>query len=137
MRSATTAARTHGARAMRDGGQRNGKPCILVVEDDEALRTMLRYNLEKQHYCVEEAEDGPKALSRIAEVLPDLVILDWMLPVLSGIEVCREVRRGSSSRDVAILIVSARTAEQDAVRGLDAGADDYVTKPLAMDTFLA
>ncbi len=122
---------------MPDSSQRGEKPSILVAEDEGALRTMLRYNQEKEGFCIEEAESGREALAKIAAAPPDLVILDWMLPVLSGIEVCRGVRRAPAIRDVRILMVSARTAERDAVHMLDAGADDYVTKPFAMDTLLA
>ena len=74
-------------------GLRLSKPLVLVVEDEAALATMLRYNLEKQGFRVEEAADGQEALTRIAETQPDLVLLDWMLPVMSGIEVCRQIRR--------------------------------------------
>jgi two-component system phosphate regulon response regulator PhoB len=113
------------------------KPLVLVVEDEAALATMLRYNLEKQGYRVEEAADGQDALNRITELQPDLVLLDWMLPVLSGIEVCRQVRRRQSTRDLPVIMVTARTEDQDAVRGLNTGADDYITKPFNMDALLA
>ena len=78
---------------MLDGVSSLPKPLVLVVEDEAALATMLRYNLEKQGFRVEEAGDGQEALTRIAETQPDLVLLDWMLPVMSGIEVCRQIRR--------------------------------------------
>src|SRR5689334_14825151 len=113
------------------------KPLVLVVEDEAPLLTMLRYNLEKQGFRVEEAVDGQEALTRIAEVEPDLVLLDWMLPVMSGIEVCRQIRRRSATRDLPVIIVSARTEDQDAVRGLNTGADDYITKPFNMEALLA
>jgi two-component system phosphate regulon response regulator PhoB len=98
---------------------------------------MLRYNLEKQGFRVEEAFDGEEAPARIEEMKPDLVLLDWMLPVLSGIEVCRRIRRGSAIGDLPVIMVTARTADQDIVRGLNTGADDYVTKPFSMDALLA
>jgi two-component system phosphate regulon response regulator PhoB len=113
------------------------KPLVLVVEDEAALATMLRYNLEKQGFRVEEAGDGQEALTLIAEVQPDLVLLDWMLPVMSGIEVCRQIRRRTSTRDLPVIMVTARTEDQDAVRGLNTGADDYITKPFSMDGLLA
>ncbi len=113
------------------------KPLVLVVEDEAALVTMLRYNLEKQGFRVDEAGDGQEALIRIAETPPDLVLLDWMLPVMSGIEVCRQLRRGSTTRDLPVIMVSARTEDQDAVRGLNTGADDYITKPFNMEALLA
>ncbi len=113
------------------------KPLVLVVEDEAALATMLRYNLEKQGFRVEEAVDGQEALTRIAEAVPDIVLLDWMLPVMSGIEVCRQIRRRPATRDLPIIMVTARTEDQDAVRGLNTGADDYITKPFSMDALLA
>src|SRR6201995_5622667 len=113
------------------------KPLVLVVEDEAALATMLRYNLEKQGYRVEEAADGQEALLRIAETQPDLVLLDWMLPAMSGLEVCRQIRRRSATRDLPVIMVTARTEDQDAVRGLNTGADDYIAKPFSMEALLA
>ena len=113
------------------------KPVVLVVEDEAALATVLRYNLERQGFRVEEATDGQEALTRIAESAPDIVLLDWMLPVMSGIEVCRQIRRRPATRDLPVIMVTARTEDQDAVRGLNTGADDYITKPFSMDALLA
>jgi two-component system, OmpR family, phosphate regulon response regulator PhoB len=113
------------------------KPTILVVEDEVPLLTLLRYNLEKQGFRVDEAADGEEALLRVAEGRPDLVLLDWMLPALSGIEVCRQLRRRPGTRDLPIIMVTARTEDQDAVRALDTGADDYISKPFAMESLLA
>ena len=113
------------------------RPVVLVVEDEAALATMLRYNLEKQGFRVEEAVDGQEALTRIAKAVPDIVLLDWMLPVMSGIEVCRQIRRRPATRDLPVIMVTARTEDQDAVRGLNTGADDYITKPFNMDALLA
>jgi two-component system, OmpR family, phosphate regulon response regulator PhoB len=113
------------------------RPSVLVVEDEPALLTMLRYNLEKQGFRVEEATDGQEALTRIAEEQPDIVLLDWMLPVMSGIEVCRQIRRNPATRELPIIMLTARAEEQDAVRGLNTGVDDYVTKPFSMDMLLA
>ncbi len=113
------------------------KPTVLVVEDEAALATMLRYNLEKLGFKVDEAVDGQEALTRIAECQPDIVLLDWMLPVMSGIEVCRQIRRRPQTRDLPVIMVTARTEDQDAVRGLNTGADDYITKPFNMEALLA
>jgi two-component system phosphate regulon response regulator PhoB len=113
------------------------RPTILVVEDEAPLLTLLRYNLEKQGFRVEEAADGQEALIRVAEAKPDLILLDWMLPALSGLEVCRQIRRRPATRDLPIIMVTARTEEQDAVRALDIGADDYIAKPFAMDALMA
>jgi two-component system, OmpR family, phosphate regulon response regulator PhoB len=131
------ARREPGRSKMPDVMSSMSKPLVLVVEDEAALVTMLRYNLEKQGFRVEEAADGQEALTRIAETQPDLVLLDWMLPVLSGLEVCRQIRRRSATRDLPVIMVTARTEEQDTVRGLNTGADDYITKPFTMDALLA
>jgi two-component system phosphate regulon response regulator PhoB len=113
------------------------RPTILVVEDEAPLLTLLRYNLEKQGFRVDEAADGQEALMRVAEAPPDLVLLDWMLPALSGLEVCRQLRRRPDTRDLPIIMVTARTEDQDAVRALDTGADDYIAKPFVMDALMA
>ncbi|SPE35643.1 DNA-binding response regulator in two-component regulatory system with PhoR (or CreC) [Burkholderiales bacterium] len=122
---------------MPEGISRLAKPLVLVVEDEAALVTMLRYNLEKQGFRVEEATDGQEAMTRIAETQPDLVLLDWMLPTMSGLEVCRQIRRRSATRDLPVIMVTARTEDQDAVRGLNTGADDYIAKPFSMEALLA
>ena len=122
---------------MMSGVNGMSKPLVLIVEDEASLATMLRYNLEKQGFRVDEAVDGQEALTRIAEAVPDIVLLDWMLPVMSGIEVCRQIRRRPATRDLPVIMVTARTEDQDAVRGLNTGADDYITKPFSMDALLA
>ena len=122
---------------MQDGFLTQTKPLVLVVEDDAAIATMLRYNLEKHGYRVEEAVDGQEAITRIAETQPDLVLLDWMLPVMSGIEVCRQIRRRPETRDLPVIMVTARAEDQDSVRGLNTGADDYITKPFSIEALLA
>ncbi|MGI4940495.1 MAG: phosphate regulon transcriptional regulator PhoB [Janthinobacterium lividum] len=122
---------------MMAGGTGMSKPLVLIVEDEASLATMLRYNLEKQGFRVDEAVDGQEALTRIAEATPDIVLLDWMLPAMSGIEVCRQIRRRPATRDLPVIMVTARTEDQDAVRGLNTGADDYITKPFSMDALLA
>src|SRR6201995_5834151 len=122
---------------MLDGMSSLPKPLVLVVEDEASLATMLRYNLEKQGFRVEEAVDGQEAMARIVQSPPDNVLLDWMLPVMSGIEVCRQIRRRPATRELPVIMVTARTEDQDAVRGLNTGADDYITKPFSMDSLLA
>ncbi len=113
------------------------KPTVLVAEDEGALITLLRYNLEREGYRVLEAQDGEEALLIAAEEKPDLVLLDWMLPQLSGIEVCRRLRSRQETRNVPIIMLTARGEENDRIRGLDTGADDYLTKPFAMTELLA
>jgi two-component system phosphate regulon response regulator PhoB len=107
-------------------------PYVLVVEDEDALSTLLQYNLEKEGYDVTVAGDGEEALLLVDERLPDLVVLDWMLPKVSGIEVCRRLRSRPETRNVPIIILTARGEETDRIRGLDTGADDYVVKPFSM-----
>jgi two-component system phosphate regulon response regulator PhoB len=113
------------------------KPTVLVAEDESALVTLLRYNLEREGYRVLEARDGEEALLVSAEELPDLVVLDWMLPQLSGIEVCRRLRGRQETRNDPIILLPARGEERDRIRGLDTGADDYLTKPFSMTELLA
>lgn len=112
-------------------------PRILVVEDDDALGTLLRYNLEREGYEVALAVDGEDALIQSDEALPDLVVLDWMLPKVSGIEVCRRLRQRPQSRNVPIIMLTARGEESDRIRGLDTGADDYLVKPFAVTELAA
>ena len=113
------------------------KPLVLIVEDEAPLVTMLRYNLEREGFAVEEAADGEEALLRIAERRPDAVLLDWMLPLVSGIEVCRQIRRAPSTRALPIIMLTARGEEGDRIRGLDSGADDYVVKPFSPSELVA
>jgi two-component system phosphate regulon response regulator PhoB len=115
----------------------NGEPAVLVVEDESALSTLLRYNLEREGYRVFEARDGEEALILAEEVKPDLVVLDWMLPQLSGLEICRRLRGRGDMRNVPIVMLTARGEETDRIRGLDTGADDYIVKPFSMTEFLA
>jgi len=112
-------------------------PTVLVVEDEDALATLLRYNLEKEGYRVVHAGDGEEALIVAQEQKPDLVVLDWMLPKVSGIEVCRRLRQRPESRNLPIIMLTARGEETDRIRGLDTGADDYVVKPFSMTEFTA
>ena len=113
------------------------QPYILVVEDEEALATLLHYNLEKEGYRIELCADGEEAMIRIDEKLPDLVVLDWMLPSVSGIEVCRRLRQKPATRNLPIIMLTARGEETDRVRGLDTGADDYIVKPFLMSELSA
>ncbi|MDD3837023.1 MAG: phosphate regulon transcriptional regulator PhoB [Phenylobacterium sp.] len=112
-------------------------PYVLVVEDEDALATLLHYNLEKEGYEVGVAPDGEEALTLVKERLPDLVILDWMLPKVSGIEVCRRLRAGPKTRNLPIIMLTARGEESDRIRGLDTGADDYLVKPFGMSELAA
>ena len=113
------------------------QPYVLVMEDEDALATLLSYNLEKEGYRVVVASDGEEGMLQIEERLPDLVLLDWMLPKLSGIEVCRRIRGKSETRNMPIIMLTARGEESDRIRGLDTGADDYLTKPFSMSELIA
>ena len=113
------------------------KPYILIVEDEASLITLLRYNLEKEGFEVGEAVDGEEALFMLCERRPDLVVLDWMLPSLSGIEVCRRIRRAPEIKNLPVLMLTARGEETDRIRGLDSGADDYIVKPFSPSELIA
>jgi two-component system phosphate regulon response regulator PhoB len=113
------------------------KPKVLIIEDEASLVTMLRYNLEKEGFTVAEASDGEEAMTVAEETTPDAIILDWMLPRMSGIEVCRQLRRKTSTRATPIIMLTARGEETDKIRGLNVGADDYMTKPFSMPELLA
>ena len=113
------------------------KPLVLIVEDEAALVTMLRYNLEREGFAVCAASDGEEALMQIAERKPDVVLLDWMLPLVYGIEVCRQIRRAPASRTLPIVMLTARGEEGDRIRGLNSGADDYVVKPFSPAELIA
>ncbi len=112
-------------------------PFILVVEDEDALATLVQYNLEKEGYEVAVCGDGQEALTTIAERQPDLLVLDWMLPSVSGLEVCRRLRQKTETRNLPIIMMTARVEESDRIRGLDTGADDYVVKPCSMSELAA
>jgi two-component system phosphate regulon response regulator PhoB len=113
------------------------RPSVLVVEDETALLTLLRYNLEKEGFAVSSAHDGEEALLQLKEAKPDAVLLDWMLPRVSGIEVCRQIRRTPAWKDLPVIMLTARGEEGDRVRGLDSGADDYVVKPFSPNELVA
>ncbi|MEM0928781.1 MAG: phosphate regulon transcriptional regulator PhoB [Pseudomonadota bacterium] len=110
---------------------------VLVVEDDDALRTLIEYNLGKEGFAVTTARDGEEAMLKVEEAKPDLVILDWMLPNVSGIEVCRRLRARQTTQSLPIIMLTARAEETDRVRGLETGADDYVVKPFSMEELVA
>jgi two-component system phosphate regulon response regulator PhoB len=112
-------------------------PRILIVEDEEALTLLLRYNLEAAGYEVETVARGDEADVRLREGNPDLVILDWMLPGLSGIELCRRLRARPDTKQLPIIMLTARGEETERVRGLATGADDYVVKPFSVPELVA
>ena len=113
------------------------RPYALIVEDEPALVELIRYNLIKEGYEVSTAQDGEEALLLIEERQPDIVLLDWMLPKLAGIEVARRLRSKSTTRNLPIIMLTARAEESDRIRGLDIGADDYMTKPFSMSELTA
>ncbi|MDH3668047.1 MAG: phosphate regulon transcriptional regulator PhoB [Paracoccaceae bacterium] len=105
---------------------------ILVAEDEAALSALLEYNLSHEGYAVRVCGDGDETQLALDEDVPDLVLLDWMLPGVSGLEICRRIRARPETRDVPVIMITARGEEEDRVRGLNTGADDYMTKPLSM-----
>lgn len=113
------------------------KPALLLVEDDRALADLLMWHFDKEGYDVVRTADGDEALLLAEERAPDLVILDWMIEGVSGIEVCRRLRRRSSTAHVPIIMLTARGEESDRIRGLQTGADDYVTKPFSPRELIA
>jgi two-component system, OmpR family, phosphate regulon response regulator PhoB len=110
---------------------------ILIVEDEPSMVELLRYNLESEGFQVSSALDGEEAMLLIEEQKPDMVLLDWMLPKLSGIEICRRLRRDQEFRNLPVIMITARGEESDRVRGLDVGADDYVSKPFSPAELMA
>lgn len=109
----------------------------LIVEDEAALVELLRYNFEQEGFRVSTAADGEEALVMVSEDSPDVVILDWMLPLMSGLDVCRQLRRRPETRNIPIVMLTARGEEGDRIRGLDSGADDYMTKPFSPRELIA
>lgn len=112
-------------------------PTVLVVEDEPAQREVLAYNLEAEGFRVSQADNGEEALLLVAEETPDLIVLDWMLPSVSGIEVCRRLKSRPETKGVPIIMLSARSEEVDLVRGLETGADDYMVKPYSVVELMA
>ena len=113
------------------------QPHVLVVEDEDALAELLQYNLKKEGFRVSVAADGEEALMLVEERQPDILLLDWMLPKISGIEVARRLRGRQETRNLPIIMLTARGEETDRIRGLDTGADDYIVKPFLMKEMFA
>jgi two-component system, OmpR family, phosphate regulon response regulator PhoB len=124
-----------------DGGDKGsrtvGQHTVLIVEDEEDLVIMLTYNLEREGYTVYSVSDGDEAVTAAAERRPAIIILDWMLPHKSGLDICRQLRRGAKTRDIPVIMLTARGEEADRIRGLDSGADDYMSKPFSITELLA
>ena len=110
---------------------------VLIVEDDEAIAAMLKYNLKAEGFTVIHTDDGAEAVPMTEEERPDIILLDWMLPNVSGIEVCRRLRHSDKTRNIPIIMVTARGEEADKLMGLDYGADDYITKPFSPAELIA
>lgn len=110
---------------------------ILVVEDEASIREMLRFALQRAEFSVMEAGDAPSARLKVADRHPDLILLDWMMPGMSGIDYARELKSHAATRDIPIIMVTARAEEEDRVRGLNLGCDDYVTKPFSFPELIA
>jgi len=113
------------------------QPTVLVVDDEHAQREVLAYNLEAEGFRVARAENGEEAMIVVDETMPDIIVLDWMMPNLSGIEVCRRLKSRPETRNIPIIMLSARAEEVDKVRGLETGADDYVIKPYSVIELMA
>jgi two-component system phosphate regulon response regulator PhoB len=124
-------------RSVGRGATANGAPRILVVEDEAALSLLLAYNLEAEGFAVERVERGDEAELRLLETPPDLMILDWMLPGVSGLEICRRLRAREPTRSLPVIMLTARDEESERVRGLSIGADDYVVKPFSVPELMA
>lgn len=125
---------------MTDGGKgmlAQRQPVVLLVEDESAQREVLTYNLEAEGFTVASAASGDEALLMVQEEAPDLILLDWMLPNVSGIEVCRQIKARPETRGIPVIMLSARSEELDRVRGLETGADDYVVKPYSVAELMA
>ena len=112
-------------------------PKILVIEDEPSQVELLKFNLDRQGYDVVVAMDGEEGVQTARDELPDLILLDWMLPSLPGVEVCRHLRRNKATREIPIIMLTARSEERDKVRGLEVGADDYITKPYSIKELIA
>ena len=116
---------------------KKNQPVVLVVEDEPAQREVLAFNLDAEGYDVVQAANGEEALIMVDEVMPDIIVLDWMMPNLSGIEVCRRLKMRPATRGISIIMLSAKSEEVDRVRGLETGADDYVIKPYSIVELMA
>lgn len=113
------------------------RPLVLLVEDEPSQREVLAYNLEAEGFEVTQASNGEEALDSVAESAPDLILLDWMMPHVSGLEVCRRLKLKPETRNIPVIMLSARSEEVDKVRGLETGADDYVVKPYSVVELMA
>lgn len=113
------------------------KPHVLLVEDDLGLSELVKYNLEREGFDVSHAADGDEGLLQAREILPDILLLDWMLPHTSGIEICRQLRRAPETANLPIIMLTARGEETDTIRGLETGADDYIAKPFSPKELVA
>ena len=109
----------------------------MIIEDEPSQIELIHYNLKKEGYEVFTSHDGEDGLMQASEVLPDLILLDWMIPKISGIEVCRRLRRSSLTKEIPVIMITARSEEVDKIQGLDMGADDYITKPYSIKELLA
>jgi two-component system, OmpR family, phosphate regulon response regulator PhoB len=137
MNGTTTTASDSRPNPSRIGAATGAAPRILVVEDEAALSLLLAYNLEAEGFTVERVERGDEAELRLVESPPDLVILDWMLPGVSGLEICRRMRAREATRTLPVIMLTARGDESERVRGLSIGADDYVVKPFSVPELMA
>jgi len=112
-------------------------PTVLIVEDEEAIIVMLRYNLERNGYNVFSTSDGDEAFDMAKEIKPDIILLDWMLPGKTGIEVCKKLRGNEDTKGIPVIMLTAKGEEGDRIRGLDSGADDYIVKPFSPTELIA
>ena len=110
---------------------------VLIIEDDHAIREMLHHFLASKNYAIKEAEDGEQALELLGEMNPDLILLDWMLPDLSGPDILQIIRRNKVQKDIPVIMLTARAEEEDKIKGLEVGADDYMTKPVSLKELYA
>lgn len=110
---------------------------VLIVEDEAAIVTLLRYNLEREGFKVYSTGDGEEAVAMVKDYQPDIIVLDWMLPSMSGVEICKQLRWNPETKSIPIIMLSARGEEGDRIRGLDSGADDYIVKPFSPAELIA
>ena len=110
---------------------------ILIVEDESAIREMIRFALTRADFRVAEAANGQEARLRIADERPDLILMDWMMPGISGVELTREIKTQPTTKDIPVIMVTARAEEEDKIRGLNLGCDDYVSKPFSFPELIA
>lgn len=110
---------------------------VMVIEDEEAISLLLTYNLEKEGYEVATVSNGMNAVSEVERLLPSVIILDWMLPEISGVEICKLIRSKPDIKNIPIIMLTAKSQEEDKIKGLSSGADDYVTKPFSVPELMA